>query len=436
MQVSVESIGALGRRVTVAVPADRLEQAIAERLRRLSQQVRLPGFRPGKVPMKMVEARYGGQVMEEVAGDLIKTTLAEAIGQQGLKPAGGTRIQRKALSRGKEFEYTAEFEVFPEIKRLNLAGVRIERPVAKVTEADVDRTLETIRAQRPNWQPVARQARNGDRLRIDFTGRLDGQEFEGGSAKDYSLELGKGALIESMEQGVVGAKEGEERKVTVTFPTDYRHAPLAGKTVDFEIKVNEVAEPVLPEIDENLAKQLGVADGNVDKLRAEVRANLEREASNRSRAVVRSRVMQALREANRFDLPQSLVEAEMQRMRQFSQAMEGGSRAATPSTDQEQLISERARQRVALGLILAEIVRAQGIKPEPAKVRAQLEVMAQEYESPEEFIQWHYAKPERLSEVESLVMEERVVEEVLKSADVHDKNLPLQELMQMDLTGK
>ncbi len=432
MQISVESIGSLGRRVTVAVPAERFESAIADRLRRLSKQVKLPGFRPGKVPLKMVEARYGGQVMEEVAGELIKTTLQEAIGKQGLKPAGGPRIHRKAFTRGKEFEYIAEFEVYPEITRLDLSGISIERPVVAVVEEDVDRTLETIRRQRVTWHPVTREARNDDRLTVDFTGRLDGKEFEGGSATALPLVLGSGTFVEGMEEGLLGVKAGESRRISVTFPADYRNASLAGQPVDFEVSVKEVAEPVLPEVDEDLAKQLGVQDGNLETLRAQVRSNLEREADQRSRAVVRGWVLKALLDANQFELPESLLSAEVERLKQLDRKAAQTAGAAPQGNDEA--YRNRARPRVALGLILAEIVRTRGIAPDPARVRARLEKMAEEYESPETFIQWHYANPGRLDGVESLVMEERVVEDLLGTAEVSDKQVGFQELLQMEIS--
>jgi len=427
MQVSVETIGSLGRRLKVAVPADKFEQAFADRLRRLSQQVKLPGFRPGKVPVKMVEARFGGQLLEEVAGDLIQTTLQEAIGTQGLKPAGGTKIRRsKPFERGQEFEYTAEFEVYPEIKQLDLKDVAIERPVAAVSDDDVAHTIETIRKQRVTWNPVQRPAAQGDRLTIDFVGRVNGEEFEGGKAQGYPLILGAGSFVEGFEQGLLGAGPNETRRVNVTFPADYRHQPLAGKPVEFEVQVKEIAEPVLPALDEELAKQLGVAEGGgVDKLRADVRANLEREAASRSRAVLRRNVLQALLKANEFEVPAGLVDAEVGRMQQLGQS------AGQALPDAEHL-RVRARTRVALGLILSEIVQARGLRPDPAKVRARIEEMAADYDAPQKFIEWHYADPQRLGEIESMVIEDRIVEELLAGARTQDRPVGFQELLALD----
>lgn len=434
MQVSVESIGTLGRRLTVAVPAEQFERAFAERLDHLSRQVKLPGFRPGKVPTKVVEARYGGKLLEEVAGDLIQSTLREAIGTQGLKLAGGTRIRHKPLARGQSFEYTAEFEVFPEVRQLDLSGTEIERPVVSVTDEDVDRTIETLRQQRLTWSPTERPAQQGDRLLIDFVGRLDGAEVEGAKGQNAPIVLGSGSFVAGLEEGLVGAKAGEVRQLPVEFPGDYRHAPLAGKTVEFEVKVNEVAEPVLPAVDEDFAKALGVQEGGIEKLRAEVKANLEREGAGRVRAVVRRNVMHALLQANPMETPASLVAAEIDRMKRIAEAMRGAGTSPVAEGADDELYRKRAAVRVALGLILAEIVRARGIKADGARVRARVEEMAQDYDAPDKFVEWYYANPERLGEIESTVMEERVVEELLTTAQVRERAVGFQELLKMDVS--
>ncbi len=426
MQVSVETVSTLGRRLTVAVPADRIEQVFTDRLKSFAKKVRLPGFRPGKVPLKMVEARYGGSLMEEVAGELIQSTLREAMGQEGLKPVGGTKIERRPLERGKELQYTAEFEVYPEIKRIDLSGVHIERPVTQVTDEDIDRTLQSIRKQRTRWNPVDREAREGDRLTVDFVGRIDGEEIQGTKAENVPVVLGAGTLVDGLEEGLVGVKAGETRHVTVKFPGDYGHEPLRGKEMDFEVKTNRVAEGVVPELDEEFAKQLGIADGKIENLRAEVRGTLEREAENRSRALVRGRVLEVLLELNKFEVPANLINAEMARMRyQAQQAGLAGARQESQAADFE----ERARRRVALALILAEIIQKRSIRPDTVKVRARVEQLAAQYEAPQEVIQWYYSEPERLGEIESLVMEEQVVDELLKTAEVADVSVRFQDLL-------
>ncbi|GAB4514849.1 MAG: trigger factor [Sulfuricaulis sp.] len=425
MQVSVETIGTLGRRLKVAVPADQVEKEFNARLQRLSKQVKMPGFRPGKVPLKMVEAQYGGRLMDEVAGELIQTTLYEAIGSQGLRPAGDPKVQRKPFARGEQLEYTVEFEIFPEVKRFDLTGVHIERPVVTVGEEDVNRTLETIRKQRASWKQVDRAASLGDRLTIDFVGRIDGKEFDGGKANGFQLVLGSGTLLEDMEQGLVGAKTSDMRHISVKFPSDYRHSPLAGQTADFDVKVNDVTEAVLPELNEAFAQDLGVKGGSLEALRSDVKSNLEREATGRARAIVRARALKLLLDANPVEVPRSLLDAEIQRLK-TSDTSSG------LNTVDEAAYERRARSRVALGLILGEFIRNRGLVPDPVRVRARLEEMAADYESPQEFIQWHYAKPERLSEIESLVMEEKVVEDLLISAQITDKPVSFQDLLKIE----
>jgi trigger factor len=429
MQVSVESVGTLGRRLKVAVPAEQFEQAFADRIRRLSQKVKLPGFRPGKVPVKVVEAHYGGQVMHEVAGDLIQETFKQALVQHDLKPVGGPQIAHNALVRGQELEYTAEFEVYPEITSQDLKGVRIERPVVQIQESDIDRTIETMWQQRRTWGPVPRAARSGDRVVMDMTGFLDGKPIEGGSASDYAVVLGEGALVKDLETGLIDMQALETRRVSVTFPSDYRNAALAGKSTEFDVTVKEVAEPNVPKLDEEFVKQLGVADGKLETFRGSVRTSLEREAESRSRAVVHARALNALRDRYDFEVPRNLINAELARLKQ---AIQGSQPGTELSEEIEVELRKRASRRVALGLILAEIVRARDIKADAARVRARIEALAAEYESPENFIQWHYSSAERLKDVESQIIEETIVEGLLTSADISDKAIDFQELLKMD----
>jgi trigger factor len=430
MQVSVETFGTLGRRVKIAVPAADVEKAFSERLQQFSRRVKLPGFRPGKVPLKMVEAQYGGQLMQEVAGDLIESSFAEAVGREGLRPAGGPKIQPQALARGADLQYVAEFEIYPEIAKPDITGVRIERPVVDVTDADVDRTLDTIRKQRTTWRAVERAAQSGDRLVVDFTGRLDGQVFDGGSAKSFPVVLGGNTLLEDLEKGLIGATSGETRTIAVRFPVDYHHAKLAGKTADFDVKVNEIGEPVIPDVGADLARQLGIEDGDIEKLRAEVKGNLEREAAGRIRGVLRGHVMQALLNANKFDVPQALVKNEATRMKSQEQTLKGAHGGADEVI--EKMYQDRARQRVALGLILGEIVQKRGIRADAGKVRQRLLELAAEYEQPEAFVQWHMSQPERLAEIESMVVEDRLVEELLAGADVIDTKVGFQDLLKVE----
>jgi trigger factor len=430
MQVTVETTGALGRRMTVAVPAERVEREVSARMKRLSQTVRFPGFRPGKAPMKMVEAQYGGQVLEEVVGDLIRSTFYEALGEKGLKPAGGPKIEPKPVDRGRDFEYTATFEVYPEVTRLDLKGCRIERPVATIGDEDIDRTIETLRSQRTTWRSVDRPAGNGDRVIIDFEGSVGGTPFEGGTAKDFPLVLGNNVLIDGFETGIVGMSAGESRTLNLNFPADYRNSALAGKQAQFAVTVKQVNEPVLPEVDDAFAKSLGVSDGKIETLRAEVRSNLERELNERVRRDLRDQVFKSIVEVNAFDVPDALVEAETAHLIDTSRrnVEAQGLRGDQVPTDPA-LYAEQARRRVKLGLILADVIKARGLSADPARVRARVEEIAAGYETPQEFISWHYAKPGRLGEIESQILEEQAMELLLETAEVTDKAMSFQELV-------
>jgi len=311
MQVNVETVGSLGRRMTVAVPADRLEREITDRLKRLSKTARFPGFRPGKAPFKMVEDRYGGTVMDEVAGDLIRSSFFEAVKEKGLNPAGGPRIEQSSISRGKDLTYVASFEIYPEISKTDLDGQRIERPMVSIDDEDVDRTLQKLREQRATWRSVERAAAVGDRVIIDFQGKVDGQPFQGGAATDFPLVLGNNVLIAGFESGLVGAGATEARTLDVTFPEDYRDSALAGKPAQFDVTVKQVNERVVPELNDDLARSLGVPDGSIDTLKKEVRANLERECDDRIRRVVRDRVFRSVADINDFDVPRALEQGEI-----------------------------------------------------------------------------------------------------------------------------
>lgn len=429
MQVSIERTGALGRRMTVALPAERFEKAFSEHLRRLSKSVKLAGFRPGKVPLNIVEAQYGGRVLEEVAGELIQKSFYAALGEQGLRIAGGPRIEPKTVGRGKDFEYTATFEVYPEIKAVDLNGVAVERPVCEIADADVDATLESLRRQRVSWQPVERIAQAADRLTIDFRGSRDGEPVPGTSANAFPFVLGSGALLEGFESALTGVKTGDARAFDVTFPADYRVKALAGAQVHFDVDVKAVAEPVLPAVDEDLVRALGVPDGQVASLRAEIRKNLEREAQERVRGALKQAVFQRLLEANAVDVPDGLVRAEAERLLRLDRAnlkAQGVDETRLPAD--ETPYRGRARERVALGMILSEVVQAKGLKADPGKVRARLEAMASAYESPEEFMKWYYAAEERLAEIESMVLEDDVVDALLASMAVTDKQVSFSEL--------
>jgi len=421
MQVSVENTSALGRRVKVTVPAERVEQEFATRIKRLAGQVKLPGFRPGKVPAKVLEQKFGGQVMGEIAGDLIQSTFQEAVGQESLRPAGGPRIDPGKPERGQQFEYTAEFEVYPELKGVGISGVKIHQPTCAISEEDVDLTIETLRKQRTDWAEVDREAKQGDQLLLDFVGKIDGEAFQGGTANDFELELGSGSFIPGFEDGLIGAKSGEKRDLNLTFPDGYP-GHLQGKETTFEVTIKAIKEASLPAIDDDFVKSLGVDSGDVETFRKEVRGNLDRESRQRLRALLSNRVVDALIENNPVEIPAALIDEDLKRLQQNK------GENAQPQAEPTQADRDRAGRRVATGLLFAEVMATAGIKADAGKVRSQVEEMAAEYDDPEEFKKWFYADPSRLREIEGLALEEMVVEVLLKDANVTEDAISFRDL--------
>lgn len=430
MQVSVESTGAIGRRMTVTLPAEALEEAVAGKLKRLARQVRLPGFRKGKVPMKVVEAQYGNDAMAEASNDLIQKSFQEAIGQEGLIPAGGPSVEPKTIERGKAFEYVAEFDIYPEIPKTDLSGQEVEKLVSDISDEDVDRTIQTMLGQRKTWKPVERAAQNDDQVVIDFVGRIDGEAFEGGSATDVPLVLGSGSMIEGFESGIAGASAGDTVNIEVAFPEEYQASNLAGKPARFEVTVKSVSEPELPELDDEFAKSLGI-EGGVEQMKKDVKENLERERDQRVQSQLRNRVMEALLKVNEFEVPKSLVAQEIQHMKESDRQQ----RATQDMPDTGGMINDDiyqklAERRVALGLIMAEIVKQKDIKVDADMVRQRVEQLASSYESPEAVIAWHYEKPGRLAQMEQSVIEDAVVDSVLETAKIKETRVGFQDLIQ------
>jgi len=430
MQVSVETTSALERRMTVTVPEEKIDEAVESRLKNLARTVKIEGFRPGKVPFKVVKQRYGGQVRSEVVSEVLQSSFVEAVGQEQLRPAGSPAIDAKPITPGQGLEYTATFEVYPELSLAPLEGVEIKTPSCEVGEADIDHMIETIRKQHQDWEAVERAAADGDQVTIDFTGTIDGEPFQGNQGSDVPIVLGQGRMIAGFEEGLSGAKAGEDKTLSVTFPEDYRATELAGKTAEFAVTVKSVEAPKLPEVDEAFAKRLGVASGKVEDLRAEVRSNMEREVAQSQKSKVKQAVMDKLLEINSLEVPQALVDDEAQRLAKqmadnlAQQGANPGDLKLEPSA-----FAEQARRRVSLGLILAEIVNAQNLSVEPARLRQAIEEMAAAYEHPEEVVKWYYSDKNRLSEVESIVLEEQVVDWVLDQAKVVEEPLSFQQLM-------
>jgi trigger factor len=426
MQVTVESTSDLGRKMKVQVPAERIDSEVEKRLRSMAQQVRIHGFRPGKVPLKVVRQRYGRQVLQEVRGEVLQNSYQEAIVQERLRPVGGPEIHTEPLGAEQGLEYTATFEVYPELEVAPVEGLEIRRPVVEITDDDVEQMIETLRRQGRSWEAVEREAREGDRVSIDFRGTLDGEVFDGGEAEDFLVELGSGRMVRGFEDQLLGLKSGEEKVFELTFPRDYQQTDLAGRTARFQVKVKEIAEPVLPHVDEKLAQSFGVKQGGVQAFRQELRHNMERELADKIRTRIKAQVMDGLMDLHGFDLPQALVHAEIKRLRK--NAME------TVGTTEEgrfpdEIFAEEARNRVALGLISGEIIKTQGLKPEPERVNAALAHVASSYESPEEVISYYRSNRQAMANIESVVLEDQVVAWVLSTAKVVDEPARFNDLM-------
>ena len=422
---NVENLGTLERRVSMSLPADEIEKQVDERLKKLARNVRMPGFRPGKVPLKLVVQTYGPQVRSEVMSDAVQKAFTNAVKEANLKVAGYPQIERK-----NDFEFSATFEIYPEVKVGDLAGASVERPVAQVDDAAVDKTLEILRKQRTRFETVERAAKDGDRLTVDFQGTIDGQPFQGGEAKDFVFGLGEGRMLPAFETAARGMAAGETKTFDLDFPADYHGKEVAGKKASFTMTLKKIDEPRLPELDAEFAKSLGVADGDLGKMRGEVRANVEREVKKRVEGRVKEQALNALLGAAPLEIPKSLVAMESNGMAERAMA-DLKARGLDPQQVpiNPQAFEEAAKRRVALGLIIAELARVESLQPKPAEVRALVEQEAQSYESPAEVVKWFYMQPQRLQEMEALALETNVVKWVLTKAKVLDKPVSFDELM-------
>ena len=422
---NVETLGALERRVSMTLPADEIERQVDARLKQLARNVKMPGFRPGKVPMKLVAQTYGPQVRSEVMSDAVQKAFSEVVKEANLKVAGYPRIERK-----NDFEFSATFEIYPEVKVGDISGKAIERPQVTVDDAAVEKTISILRKQRTTYAAAGRPARDGDRLTVDFEGTIDGNPFAGGSAQNFAFALGEGRMLPEFDAAARGLSAGEEKSFPLKFPDDYHGKDVAGKEATFRITVKSVNEPRLPEVDAEFAKSLGVADGDVAKMKSEIRGNVEREAAKRIEARVKAQALQALLDATPLELPKSLVEMETQSLMQRA-AADLQARGIKPEQMpfQPAAFEEPAKRRVALGLIIGELARAEALQPKPAEVRALVEQEAQTYESPAEVVKWFYMQPQRLSEMEGVALEANVVKWVLSKANVVEKTIPFDDLM-------
>jgi len=425
MQVSVESTSALERRLTIGVPAERIETEVEKRLRQTALRAKIPGFRPGKVPMSVIRQRYEESARQEALGELIQATFYEAVLEQKLKPAGAPSVEPKVFEKGKDLEYVATFEVYPEFEVVGLDGIAVERLQAEVADADVDNMLEILRKQNTRYKPVEREAQDGDQLNIDFVGKIDGEAFPGGSAQGTPLVLGSGRMIQGFEAGLVGAKAAEERVLNLTFPEDYQNLDVAGKAAEFTVTVNSVAEAELPELNAEFFALFGIAEPSLEGFRSEVRKNMERELTQAIKSKVKTQVMDGLLAANPIEVPKALIENEVNRLRVQAVQQFGGN--IKPEQLPADLFQEQAKRRVLLGLIVAELVKQFEIKPDEEKVRSLIEEIASAYQEPEQVMAWYYGNEQQLGEVRSVVLEEQVVDTVLQKAKVSDKAVSYEE---------
>ena len=430
MQSTLETLDRLERRLTLALPAADIDRKVDERLKQLARTVRMHGFRPGKVPMRIVVQQYGPQVRSEVIADAVEKGFASAVRDQNLRVAGFPRIERKGGTAEGSLEFSATFEVYPDVSIGDISSVVIERPVLSVGDAEVAKTLAVLRKQRTRFEVVERAAARGDRVTVDFTGTVDGAEFPGGAAKDFVFVLGEGRMLPDFEAGVIGMKPGESKLVQVSFPADYQGREVAGKTAAFAITLAKVESGRLPEVDEAFARALGIADGDLDKMRAEIRANVEREVKKRLGSELKQQVMHALQAVAKLELPRALVDMEVQRLVGAARAdLQARGLKMEQMPIDPQVFEEQARRRVALGLIVAELVRKHDLAAKPQQVRALVEEHASSYEQPGEVVRWYYSQPERLAEFEGLAVEENVVQWVLRNAKTVDKPVAFEQLM-------
>lgn len=429
MQVSVETTEGLERKMTIAVPGEQVDSAVNAKLKDAAKSVKLNGFRQGKVPFKVVKDKFGAGVRQEVVGELMSQSFYDAVNEQDLRPAGQPRIEATKLDEGADIEFTAIFEVYPDIELPDFSKISVESLSADVTEDDVDEMIETLRKQRQTWQVAERAAANEDMVNIDFTGRKDGEEFEGGAAKGSSLVLGSERMIPGFEAGIVGKSAGDSFTLPLEFPEDYQSADLAGQKVEFEITLNSVSEQTLPDVDEEFYKSFGVEEGGLEAFREEVVSNMKREMKTASRNKVKTAVMDAIIENTDVSVPSALVAAETQQLKTQALQQMGGGQNLDPSMLPDELFQEQASRRVILGLVLGEVIKVKELKADAAKVREAVEELASTYESPDDVVNWYYGNEEQLATIESGVLEDQVFDHILEQAEVTDSKVTYQEVI-------
>jgi trigger factor len=430
MQVSVESISKLERRMKVQVPAERVTKEIAARLKQLSRTARLNGFRPGKAPLNVIRRQFGVQVHREVIGELLQSSFAEAVTEKQLTPAGNPRIEPQSTDEGQDLRYVATFEIFPEVVLQPMASLEFERVTAEVTDSDIDAMVLRLRKQQMKYSTVERGGKTGDKVTIDFSGTIDGVEFAGGKGENVAIVLGEGRMLPEFEQGLIGVAAGGERGIDVHFPGDYRAAELAGRQAIFQVRVKSVEEPTLPELDEDFCQSFGVTEGGVEKLREDVAANMRRELDQNLRNRNKTAVMEKLYRTNPIDVPNALLESTIRDM-QIEAMRRSGTKDVSQAPPREPLV-EPARRRVALGLIFNDVIRREKLVPDPQRSNARLDEMVGAYGDAVALKRAYQQNPDAMRQVESLALEDQVVDWVLAHAKVRETVSTFKELMNFE----
>ncbi|MGP0929859.1 trigger factor [Serratia sp. CY83385] len=428
MQVSVETTQGLGRRLSITVPADTIKQAVKKELINAAKSVRIDGFRKGKVPMNIVEQRYGASVRQDVLGEAMQRSFVDAIIKEKINPAGAANYVPGEYKEGEDFTFAVEFEVYPEVELKGLENIEVEKPVVEVNDEDVDAMLDTLRKQQATWKETDRAAEAEDRVTVDFTGSIDGEEFEGGKASDFVLAMGQGRMIPGFEEGLVGHKAGEEFSIDVNFPEDYHAENLKGKAAKFAIVLKKVEERELPELTEEFIKRFGVADGSVAGLRTEVRKNMERELKGAVRNRIKSQAIDGLVSANEIDVPAALIDGEIDVLRRQAAQRFGGNEKQALELPRE-LFEEQAKRRVVVGLLLGEVISTNDLKADEDRVKTLIEEMASAYEDPSEVIEFYSKNKELMNNMRNVALEEQAVEALLAKAKVTEKATTFSELM-------
>lgn len=431
MQVNLEKSTVLERRMKIVVPADQLETQIEEKIRQTASKAQIKGFRPGKVPLGEIRRRFGDGIRQEVGSELMQSSLNEAIVKEEVRPAGMPEIEDIVLDSGKDLEFTAVFEVFPEVELTDLGGIEVEKPVSSVQDTDVDKMIETLRQQRTVFTEVDRPAKLDDKLNIDFEGTIEGEAFDGNKAEAMDLTLGSNSMIPGFEEGLIGSSAGDEKVVSVTFPDDYHEKTVSGKKAEFKVKVHNVKEASLPDLDDEFFTQFGVKEGGQDAFRKEVSSNMEKELENAIKARIKNQVTDALVAMNELEVPKALIKGEIDRLRHDAVHQFGGHGKVDPNMLPAEMFEKKAEKGVKLGLLMRSIMETEELALDDDRVKQTIEGMAASYQEPEQLVNWYYSNEEQLSQVQNMVLEEQLIDFIVDKAKVTEAKMDYDETIKI-----